>query len=325
MPFIVAPFAAGLLERLQAVGVEHVTFLAGPNGGQFAPLVPFGSGRGLKVTVRAEEEPLDTAGAVRRELARHPDGPVLVCNGDVVTDLDYRELCAAHHQAGAAATIALGRVDDPASYGIVGLDAEPLGRVQTFVEKPAPGTAPSDTASIGTYVVTPEAFAPYPGDGPLSFERDVFPTLVTRGALSGLVCEAYWLDVGTPERYLEAQRAVLAGRCGWPIPDGVEVDGGHSARHEQARVADEAELGPGTVLGVAATVAERARIDDSVLFDHAAVGPGAVVTGTLVGEAARIGAGAHVGPDVVIGDGAVVRDGARVPPGSRVEPFGVAE
>ncbi|MDP8977720.1 MAG: NDP-sugar synthase, partial [Actinomycetota bacterium] len=213
--FMARPFAQGLLRRLAGVGCTAATFLVGADPRPFAGLREAGRAARVDVTVLPEHRPLDTAGAVRNLLRRGgATGPVLVCNGDILTDLDYAALLRAHQRAGTAATVALTRVDDTSSYGLVVTD--PRGRVLRFVEKPPDGAAPVDTVNAGTYVLAPRAFDRFPGSGPLSFERDVFPALCAARDLTASVSPAYWLDIGTPQRYLAGHRAVLEGHCAWP-------------------------------------------------------------------------------------------------------------
>ena len=101
VPFMGEPYAHGLLRRLVEVGVTRATFLVGQSAEPFAPLVAAGPRLGLDVLVTAEEVPLDTAGAARRQAALLPPGdPVLVCNGDVLSDVDLGP-AAAGAQGGA--------------------------------------------------------------------------------------------------------------------------------------------------------------------------------------------------------------------------------
>lgn len=302
VPFCGEPFAAGLLRRLAAAGVTRVTFLIAQDPAPFAALDPLGAALGVRVEAVTEETPLDTAGAVRRLLAGGHDQPVLVCNGDVLTDLDFAALAAAHAEADAAATLALTRVDDTASYGVVVCDDH--GRVRRFVEKPAPGTVPDDTVNAGTYVLAPGVFDHFAGDGPLSFEREVFPGLLQAGAvLLGCVSDAYWADLGTPQRYLDGTRAVVEGRCGWPVAETLRrVPGGLVAADAQV----DGQVAAASVVHAGCAVASGARVHASVLFPSVRVGAGAQVVASIVGEGAEVADGASVGP------GAVVADAARV-------------
>lgn len=287
VPFMGEPFALGLLRRLAQAGVRQADFLVGADAAPFAPLRQAGERAGVAVAVRTEETPLDTAGAVRRLFAEGLNAPALVCNGDILTDLDYAALLAAHRGADAVATLALTRVSDTTSFGVVVCD--PAGRVQRFVEKPPAGTEQADTVNAGTYVLSPDLFDGFPGDGPLSFERAVFPGLLEqRRTLLGVPSDAYWQDLGTPRRYLDGHRAVLDGRCDWPGDPLLERRAGAVAVHRDAKVDASAKLGPGTVILAHCSVGAGARLADSVLLEGALVGDRAMVRGSILCEVASV-------------------------------------
>jgi mannose-1-phosphate guanylyltransferase len=308
IPFVGEPYAAGLLRRLAEVGVDRASFLIAQDPEPFAALEPVARSLGMVVEALTEEMPLDTAGAARRLLRDHAGEPVLVCNGDVLTDLDLGALVTGHVEAGACATIALTRVEDTSSFGVVVCDE--AGRVERFVEKPPPGTLDADTVNAGTYVLSPGAFDGFPGDGPLSFERDVFPGLLDAGELvRGHPADVHWADLGTPQRYLDGTRAVLEGRCDWPVAPGMVAVGTAALAHAEAEL-DGADLGAGVVVGRGCRLADGVRLLDAVLFDEVDVGADVRVDGAIIGEGAVIGRGARLGP------GAVVADGERVPPGA---------
>jgi mannose-1-phosphate guanylyltransferase len=304
VPFCGEPFAAGLLRRLAAVGVRDVTFLVARDAAPYGALQPVGQELGVTVTALTEERPLDTAGAARRVLRGRSGGPVLVCNGDILTDLDLDDLMRAHERTAACATIALTRVEDTSAFGVV--VCETTGRVTRFVEKPPPGTVAADTVNAGTYVLDPGVFDPFPGDGPLSFEREVFPGLLADGAaMTGQVADAFWADLGTPARYLEGTAAVLDGRCRWPLAPVMRPVADGALVHERA-VVGHAALGAGTVVGAGCRVGEHAALVGTVLFDRARVGPRADLRRCILGEAATVPPGVRL-------DTAVLADGACAP------------
>ena len=121
----------------------------------------------------------------------------------------------------------------------------------------------------------------------------------------GYVATAYWMDLGTPEKYLRATFDVLEGRVSglsYPAPF---VD-------PSARVSLLSQLGRWVVIGPEATVADGAEVEDSALLREAAVGEGASVRSSILGPGSVVGAGAVL-------EGAVLAEGARVPDGSRSE------
>lgn len=301
VPFMGEPYAAGLLRRLVAAGAGRATFLVGQDAAPWAPLAALGEQVGIAVDVATEEEPLDTAGAARRLLAARTGGDVLVCNGDILTDVDLAGVVAAHRAAGAAATIVLTRVEDTSAFGVVVTDD--AGRVRRFVEKPAPGTIAHDTVNAGTYVLAADVFDAFPGDGPLSFERAVFPGLLDAGRhLLGVPSDAHWADLGTPARYLAGTRAVLDGSCDWPVGEGYASVAPTALVHQSALVARDAELGPHVVVGAGCQIGSGAVLRDAVLHDGVRIGSGARVVSSILARGACVPDGLEVGPDAVLGE-----------------------
>ena len=164
------------------------------------------------LTYAVEPEPLDTGGAIRFAAdAAGIDSTFVVANGDVMTDLDVAALVDAHRTAGADATIHLIGVADPSAFGVVELvDArDGGGRIAQFVEKPAPGTEPSNLINAGTYVFEPSVLDLIAPGARVSIERDTFPRLVAAGTVYGLATDDYWIDAGVPDLYRAANLDLL--------------------------------------------------------------------------------------------------------------------
>jgi mannose-1-phosphate guanylyltransferase len=256
-----------------------------------------------RITWITEEAPLGTGGAIVNALGKvrsRDDEPFLALNGDILTDLDLTAMLAMHRERGAAVTIALTHVEDARPYGLV--PTEDDGRVIEFREKPAE-LVPGDI-NAGTYVLTPSALAAWEAGHNRSIEREIFPALIGEGVpVYGSVSSAYWMDLGTPEKYLQAHFDILDGKVGFEpaYPSPFVADGGH--------VDAAASIGPWVVVGVGAVVAAGAEVVDSVIHPHAVVEPSARVTASIVGPSARIGEGASLS-DSVIGEGAVVPGGS---------------
>ena len=298
--FMGQPYAIGLLRRLAAAGVERLDLLVGQRSDHFADLVAAGRAHGVEVTVLTEDRPLDTAGAARRLLRGCGETDVLVCNGDVLTDLDYADLVARHRASGALVTLALTRVEDTSSFGVIECDDD--GGVRRFIEKPPPGTTSADTINAGTYVLDAAAFDPFPGDGPLSFERAVFPGLLEAGLpLRGVPSDAHWQDLGTPARFRDGHRAVLEGRCDWPLAEGMAPRPvGAVAVHASAVVGDGCKLEEPVTVGAHAHIGTGAHLHDTVVLRGARVGAGAVVHSAIIGPGAEVPPHTRLGPDAVV-------------------------
>jgi len=271
------------------------------------------------VTIRYvdEPEPLGTAGAVK--LAE----PVLgerfaVLNGDVLTDLDIARLLDFHEQRGAVATLGLYPVADPTSYGVVVTDQG--GAVEAFLEKPAPGTAPTNHVNAGMYVLEHEVLDHIDGGRAVSFEREVFPSLVGAG-LHGIALDGYWMDIGTPDRYLQATRDILHGTVETPVSPSEDVNGATQPVlvGSGCEIAPDAALGPDVTLGDACRIAPGAAVHGSSMHAGVTVEEGAIVRDSIVGSRARVGSGARLEGETIVGEDAVVPPGThltagRVPP-----------
>src|SRR5882762_7032059 len=166
------------------------------------------SGIGIKYVV--EPSPLGTAGAVRYagETLRES---VVVFNGDVLTEVDLAAVIALHRERKARATIVLTPVDNPTAYGLVETDAQ--GNVTRFLEKPSADEITCDTINAGIYVLEPETFDRIPKDTPWSIERSFFPSLIERReTFVAHTYRGYWIDIGTPDKYMQVHHDVMDGR-----------------------------------------------------------------------------------------------------------------
>ena len=290
LPVLHRPMIEHAVSGLARHGVDRVVLALGYHDGAFRAAYPDGRCAGVELCCVVEPEPLDTAGAIRFAYETSgmgaSGGTFLVANGDVITDLDVPEMLRLHRWAGAEATIHLIEVEDPSRYGVV--VTGPDGRVSSFVEKPEP-PAPSNWINAGTYLMEPSAIGRIDGGRRVSVEREVFPAMVEAGTMWGLRHNTYWIDVGTPQTYLQAQLDVLDGRRG-PAP---------------AAVSPEASIDP------------EATVERSVVMTGAVVGAASMVRGSAVHSGAVIEAGATV-VDSVVGSGATVGRGARVTDGTLV-------
>ncbi len=325
LPVVERPMIARVVEWLATYGVTRAVLSLGYQPDAFVDAFPEGRFAGVELHYAVEPEPLDTAGAIRfAALDAGVEGETLVVvNGDVLTDLDLGALVTLHAARGGAATIALTPVEDPSAYGVVPTDAS--GRVLAFIEKPARDEAPTNHINAGTYIFEPSVVERIPSGRRVSVEREIFPQLVDAQALYALDSDAYWLDTGTPERYLRAQFDILRGlRSPGHLPacakrsEGVFVaPGGVLDAHVAgcAFVGRSASVAGGAfvhdvVVGASAHVASGARVRDAVLLPGAVVREGATVEGSVVGPSAVIGAGAQVLSGSVVGAAALVADGA---------------
>jgi len=294
------PFLAYMIEWLAGHGVTEVVLACG-----FLPdvlreaLAGEEERAGTRIRYVVEPEPLGTAGAIRfaaDALGGQLDDRFLALNGDVLTDLDLSALLRIHAERAAGATIALHPVEDSSAFGLVHSGEE--GEVLAFLEKT--GEAAPGEVNAGMYALERSVLDLIPPGENVSIERDVFPRLVGEG-LHGLLLDGYWMDIGTPERYLQASWDILEGRVRTrvePTAPGVLVA-------EGAAVAADATVGPRVVVSAGCRIGAGAELRESVLLEGCEVGEDARVSGSILSPGARVPAGTEV-------DGAVAAADERV-------------
>lgn len=289
------PVIEYVLDRLREAGVHDVLLTTCYKPLPLVERLEGGSSLGLRLFYSIEDEPLGTAGGVKR-VAGLLDGTFVVASGDVLADVDIARLVAFHREKRAVATMALTRVEDPSEFGVVDVGAD--GKVRRFQEKPKREEAFSDLVNAGIYVLEPAALAHIPAGVKFDFSRDLFPTILAGGGLYASVADGLWMDVGRPSDLLLATDRMAQRRLGGPYVD-------PSATH--AKSADIR----GSHLYAGSSVSEGARVTGSILYDRSRVGEGAVVESSILCDGAVVEAGAVV-------EGCVLGAWSRVPAKARV-------
>lgn len=289
LPLLGRPLLAYTFDQLRAIGVRRAILSCGYLPYEIQAF--FGEEfSGLELQYRIEPEPRGTGGGIRFA-AEGIETTFVALNGDTLREADLAQLLAFHRDRRAQATLLLARVEDPSRYGLVRVDAE--GRVAGFLEKPALEEIDSDLINAGLYILEPEVLDLIDLDRPVSIEREVFPTLAERGTLYGLNLPGYWLDVGTPESYIQAHHDLLSRRAGTEIAHDVEVGSGVEFLAPVlvgpgATVEDGARVGPYVYVAPRGRIGAGARVEDAVVLEGAVVAAGSHVTSSIVAAEAVV-------------------------------------
>lgn len=287
VPILNRPFIEHQLLYLSKFGVDRVTLALTRNAHSERLRQALGDeALGVRLTYAYEEQPLGSGGAIAGAAAGW-DEPFLVCNGDIVTDVDLGGMYAAHRAAGAELTLFLHGVEDPSAYGVVALNER--HEVTRFVEKPKPGEAPSNQINAGIWLFQPSLLREIPADRPNRVEDELFPQLASAGRrVLGYEARAYWRDIGTPRTYLEANLDALRGLVGgFPAAEG-GVLRGPGAHIEAGAVVTDAVLGAGV------HVSTGAQVESSVLWDRVRIGASAVVRNSVLAADVEIAPGSII-------------------------------
>ncbi len=178
------------------------------------------------------------------------------------------------------------------------------------------GRPPTNRINAGAYVLERAVAESIEPGRAVSFEREIFPGLVKEGALFGFAAAGYWVDIGTPERYLEATYDLLAGRVGSTLPPRDETG---SLIGEGCLISG-AHIGPQSVLGDHCSVGSDSAVERSVLHDRVIVGSDCSIREAVLARGVRVGDRVRIGEGAIVGEGAVIGEGVEIAAGARVQP-----
>jgi len=309
------------IDILKRAGITDITLSLSYQPDKIEHLIGHGTDQGVTIRYVTEPSPMGTAGAYRFAMDSCTETTV-VLNGDILTDIDIDRIVEFHKERGASATVALTRVHDPSKFGVVAMEGD--GRITRFIEKPSVDdlkVLDANTINAGVYVLEPKVQSEIQEGVGRSFEYDIFPQLLSKDLpFYGFVMEGgYWCDIGTPNNYLSAHHAFLAGEINGfepPVQDRSEV--ATRADVDKASVLGEGCIvKPGaniinSVIGAGVHIEEKARIQNSVIWAHTRVAAAAEIDNAIVGRSCHIGRNAVVGPDSVLGDKTSLTDYTQV-------------
>lgn len=308
VPVANEPFLLYQMDLLLSGGIDEVILSLSYQPRKIEDLLQDGTDYGIHIRYAVEGMPLGTGGAFKNA-EEHIDSTTVVFNGDILTGLDLSAVIARHKQTGAVATIVLTPVENPSAYGLVETASD--GSVQRFIEKPGPDEITCNTINAGVYVLEPSVLRHMPKGEPYSFERGLFPTLLeNKESVQSFVLDKYWIDIGTPKKYLEVHHDILAGRfksrrvpamATSPAVEGNSVIDADVIIRPGVRITN-------SVIGRNCKIEEGARVVDSVIWAGTTLDAESHVEGAILGKGCYVGRNAVLRPGVVLGDKTVVTD-----------------
>jgi NDP-sugar pyrophosphorylase family protein len=284
-----------------------------------------GSDLGIKIRYVVEPVPLGTAGAIKYAGDKLTES-VVVFNGDVMTQLDLAAVIRMHRERQARATIVLTPVDNPSAYGLVETDER--SNIKRFIEKPKPEEITTNHINAGIYILEPDTFDRIPSEVSWSIERSYFPSLIERSeTFVAYIYNGYWIDIGTPEKYVQVHHDIMDGRFVAPpfagltaprrciapdarIEDGATIEGPVFI-DEGVLVKAGARIGPYAVIGRQTQVEEEAIIERAIVWPNCRIGSQASITGAVLGRQCHIGRNVSLNSGAVLGDKTTLTDFTR--------------
>ena len=313
VPVANIPFLRYQIELLRHHGIREVILSLSYQPGKIEALLGDGSDLGVHIQYVVEQSPLGTAGAYKNAEDLLNDATV-VFNGDILCELDLAEVIGLHQSSNATATLVLTRVENPSAYGLVETTRD--GIITRFLEKPKPDEITCNTINAGTYVLAPDVLQSIPAGENYSFERGVFPSLLKGGKrMCAYVADGYWIDIGTPQKYLQVHQDLLQRRFR------PAVDFAGPASHtlsagsidKQSLLGSPVKLGEhvtilSSAIGADCAVGDHATIENSVIWPGTKIGPHSKLAGCIVGRNCQIGHHVTISSGAVLGDQSSVTD-----------------
>jgi mannose-1-phosphate guanylyltransferase len=309
VPVANIPFLRFQLELLRRHGIREVILSLSYQPDKIQELLGDGSHFGTRIQYVVESSPLGTAGAFKNAESLLNEA-TLVFNGDILCELDLGEVIQYHRSRKATATLVLTRVENPSAFGLV--ETEKSGKIIRFLEKPSADEITCNTINAGTYILEPEVLRWIPAAQNYSFERGLFPSLLRdQRPMYAYLSQGYWIDIGTPQKYLQVHQDILHKRF---HPSVEQADSRQSARiSRNAQIDTNSLMGRGVEIGEEArilsssigencVIGNHATIESSVIWPGAIVGEHARLTGCIVGRGCQVGRYATVTRGVVLGD-----------------------
>ena len=322
LPLMNRPFMYSFVNWLKSHGLTEIIFSTCYLPRIFSDYFDDGKKFGLNLTYVAEDNPLGTCGGVKNVEKYIGRERFMVFNGDILTSLDLTGMRKFHREKEADITISLTPVEDPSSYGLVPIDDN--GRVIEFLEKPGTDQIVTNLINAGTYIIEPHMMDMAPGGERYSFERGLFPRALKEGCkVYGYVSGAYWLDVGTPEKYLSAHHDIALGKIKYeyPYPElKNEIYLGKKVKYEESSfqsgplvvgdgtiIEKGASVAPLSVIGTNCRICSGAKISGAVIFNNCTIGKNCAITDSIISHNVKLEEEVHIGGLSVIGVNTVIQ------------------
>jgi mannose-1-phosphate guanylyltransferase len=274
LPIAGLPVTEHQIVAAKRAGVKTLVLATSYLAEVFTPYFGDGSKWGIDLRYAVEKEPLGTGGAIAHAAAalnlQNSADPVLIFNGDVISDHDISAQLASHQKNHADVTLHLIQVEDARAFGCVPTDSD--GRVIEFLEKmDKPVT---NWINAGCYIFNANIIESIPLGIVTSVERETFPGLIQDNQrVFGYKENAYWLDIGTPTALFKASR------------DRIEGD---FVAHPSALIDSSVTLSGGTSIGANVSIAQGAHLDNCIVSEGAAIGEDAYLSRCFVAPGAIV-------------------------------------
>jgi mannose-1-phosphate guanylyltransferase / phosphomannomutase len=322
LPLVNKPFMENFVLWIKSHGIKDIIFSAGYMSEVFKNY--FGNGERFSLNIKfvEEKEPLDTCGGVKNVEKYLDNDSFMVFNGDILSSVNLTDMIAFHREKEADITISLTSVEDPAAYGLVPVNGD--GKVLRFLEKPGQDEIITDLINAGIYIIEPHVMKLVPECERYSFERQLFPEVLKKGyKIFGYTFNSYWIDVGTPMKYLTANQDVLLRKIDFKFPGEEVMENIYIGKNteysksnfisgpivigENTKIDKNARILPLSVIGDSCLISGGTEISESVIFNNCNIGRGNHIKKAIISNNVSVRDNVIIEDYSVIGDNSIIR------------------
>lgn len=336
-PLCGKPVSVYILELLKKHGIVEAVFTLGYQSEKIIDYFKEEPVESVAISYSVEDEPLGTAGSVKKACGQPSD--VMVISGDAMCDFDLTAAINYHKQKNADVTIIVKKVEDPREYGLVLASSE--GKVKSFLEKPSYESCVTDLANTGVYILSKDVVESIPSGENLDFAQDIFPELLSNGkSIYAYQDDGYWCDIGDFKSYLKCQKDILNELVKCELNAHKTLDGIYNASPDDfvgavlkapAYIGKNVKIGKGAVIESGSiinddvTISKGAKIHGSAILKGAYIGENVTCNEAVICENARllhssaVYEGGVAGANSVIGENSVIESGVKVWAGKSIE------
>ena len=352
IPLVNKPIIEYTVDRLKKFGFNDIIMTLNYMSTNIKNYFKDGSKFGVDIRYSVEKWPLGTGGSVKKA-KKHIDDTFMVVSGDVLTDVDFKDVLKFHKEKGALATMVLTEVEDPSHFGIAVMNKE--NKITEYLEKPSHEEAFSNVANTGIYIFEPEIFDFFQNDEEeVDFSKDIFPEVIKKDAgIYGYIFNGYWNDVGRPETYMKATYDILdqkmeqnfykskieegVGKIGniW-VGENVSID--KKARIEgpvvignNCTIEKGCKISKGSVIGNNVTIGKDVKIDGAVILSDSIIEDNSFLTGCIIDTRCVIDkntvleSGVVTGSLVEIGKNSIIRSSRSITNNIKILPYSIID
>lgn len=295
IPMVAKPLLERNILKLKDYGVDEIILSTGHKPQKIEKYFGDGTKLGLKINYIGGDITLGTGGAIKNA-EEFFDDTFIVFTEDILSDINIADMMKFHKEKCASVTVAVTKVENPSDYDAIEYNENLYA--ESFTEKAKLSEIKSNYINAGIYIFEPNVLKEIPESQLVSIENEIFPLLLKKGyPIAVYKSDAYWIDIGTLEEYIQANEDILSGD--YPLSEIKDKHqdifvGENTIIHsstkiigptyigENTKIAANSTIGPNTIIGNDCRVGPNNTITDSIVWDKITLENNSTVSSVII-------------------------------------------